>query len=36
MRAALLGMTAAVIAAGYYWLVLTRPLALAMVLDRTF
>lgn len=36
MRAALVGATACVLAAGLFWLVLTRPVAVAMVLERAF
>jgi hypothetical protein len=36
IRTAILGGTAAVVAAGLFWLVLTRPVALASVLDRIF
>ena len=36
MRMAIVGVTTAVLAAGLLWLVLTRPVAVAMVLDRTF
>jgi hypothetical protein len=36
IRTAILGGTAAVVAAGLFWLVLTRPVAVASVLDRLF
>ncbi len=36
VRAAILGGVATLLAAGVFWLVLTRPVALAMVLDRAF
>ena len=36
IRLALVGVTACVLAGGLFWLVLTRPVAVAMVLDRAF
>jgi hypothetical protein len=36
IRTAILGGTAAVAAAGLFWLVLTRAVALASILDRIF
>jgi hypothetical protein len=36
VRAAILGAAATVLAAGLFWLVLTRPVAIAIVLDRAF
>ena len=36
MRAAIVGVTAGTLGAAFLWLVLTRPVAVAMVLDRTF
>ena len=36
MRAAILGGATAVVAAGLFWLVVTRPVAVALVLDRVF
>ena len=36
VRGAIFGTTAAVIGAAIFWLVLTRPVALAMALDRAF
>jgi hypothetical protein len=36
VRAAFLGLVATVLAAGLFWLVLTRPVALATVLGRIF
>lgn len=36
MRLALVGVTAGVLAAGLFWLLLTRPVAVAMLLERAF
>lgn len=36
VRAAILGGTAAVLAAGLFWLLLTRPVAVATVLQQLF
>ena len=36
MRAAVLGLAATVLAAGLFWLLLTRPVAVATVLGRIF
>ena len=36
IRAAVLGATAAVLAAGLFWLMLTQPVAMAQALDRAF
>lgn len=36
VRAAILGAAATVLAAGLFWLLLTRPVAVAVVLDRVF
>ena len=36
IRTAILGGTAGLVAAGLFWLVLTRPVALASVLERIF
>jgi hypothetical protein len=36
VRAAILGGVAAVLAAGLFWLLLTRPVAVASVLERMF
>jgi hypothetical protein len=36
VRAAILGGTAAVLAGGLFWLLLTRPVAMATVLGRIF
>lgn len=36
VNAALVGATACVVAAGLFWLILSRPVAVAMVLERAF
>jgi hypothetical protein len=36
MRAAILGVTATLLAGGLFWLLLTRPVAVATVLGRIF
>jgi hypothetical protein len=36
VRAAVLGLVATVLAAGLFWLLLTRPVAMAAVLGRIF
>ena len=36
VRAAILGGVATVLAAGLFWLLLTRPVAMAIVLGRVF